>query len=112
MAPSTRPLIPGTGANPAVSTITLQLDGKIIIGGSFTTYNGVAGNRIARLNPNGSIDTTFRNPCTGANVDVTATAVQGDGKIVFGGNFSELQRSGPKWHRARIGRSLCYLEGR
>ena len=63
------------------------MDGKIIIGGSFTTYNGVAGNRIARLNPNGSIDTTF-NPGTGANVDVTATAVQGDGKIVFGGNFT------------------------
>ena len=81
------PFNSGTGANLAVSTITLQLDGKIIIGGSFTTYNGVAGNRIARLNPNGSIDTTF-NPGTGANVDVTATAVQGDGKIVFGGNFT------------------------
>ncbi|MFI5224848.1 MAG: delta-60 repeat domain-containing protein [Nitrospirales bacterium] len=30
----------GTGANEHVSTTAIQSDGKIIIGGSFTSYNG------------------------------------------------------------------------
>jgi len=50
---------PGTGANAYVQALAIQSDGKIIIGGSFTLYNGVARSRIARINTDGTIDSTF-----------------------------------------------------
>ena len=40
----------GDGANDNVYTTAIQSDGKIIIGGGFTSYNGTTINRIARLN--------------------------------------------------------------
>ena len=61
----------GTGANGNVRTTALQPDGKILIGGDFTSYNGTARNYIARLNADGSLDTDF-NPGTGANRWVNA----------------------------------------
>lgn len=76
-----------SGANNSVSAIVLQSDGKVIVGGNFTTYNGVAINRIIRLNTDGTIDSGF-NVGTGANNTVSAIAVQPDGKIIIGGNFT------------------------
>jgi uncharacterized delta-60 repeat protein len=78
---------PGTGANGAVNSIALQPDGKIIIGGGFTLYNGTAINRIARLNSDGTLDNTF-NPGTGVNGVVNSIALQPDGKIIIGGGFT------------------------
>ena len=81
-------------ANGAVRVVVVQPDGKILIGGDFTTLspNGgaaVTRNRIARLNPDGTLDTAF-NP--NANGHVNAIAVQADGKILVGGHFSEQHR--------------------
>jgi uncharacterized delta-60 repeat protein len=76
----------GAGGNSAVQSIALQPDGKILIGGSFTTYNGVAKNGIARLNANGTLDNTFTG--TGANNGVYSIALQSDGKILIGGFFT------------------------
>lgn len=78
---------PGRGADEDVNVIALQPNGKIVIGGSFTTYNGVGRNRIARLNADGSLDTTF-NPRAGADDAVNAIAIQPDGKILIGGSFA------------------------
>jgi uncharacterized delta-60 repeat protein len=78
---------PGTGTDNVVNTTALQSDGKIIIGGNFTTYNGTAKNRIARLNSDGTLDATFK-PGTGANDVVYTTVMQSDGKIIIGGNFT------------------------
>jgi uncharacterized delta-60 repeat protein len=78
---------PGTGANNTVNTTSIQSDGKIIIGGGFTSYNGVAINRIARLNTNGTLDGTF-NPGTGTNNTVLTTSIRSNGKIIIGGAFS------------------------
>jgi uncharacterized delta-60 repeat protein len=78
---------PGTGANSVISTTTLQIDGKIIIVGNFTTYNGTARNRIARLNTDGSLDTSF-DPGTGTNNSIFSTTLQSDGKIIIGGVFT------------------------
>jgi uncharacterized delta-60 repeat protein len=78
---------PGTGANSYISTLALQADGKVLIGGGFTSYNGTPRNYIARLNANGSLDTGF-NPGTGTNSTVTAIAVQLDGKVIIGGDFT------------------------
>ncbi len=76
----------GTGADVYIRTVVLQDDGKILIGGNFTKYNGTKINRIARLNPDGSLDHTF-DPGTGPDYDVYAIAVQHDGKILVGGHF-------------------------
>ena len=77
----------GSSANSSVNAIAIQPDGKAIIGGSFTTYNGTLRGRIARLNTNGSVETAF-NSGTGANNIVNAIALQQDGKILIGGNFT------------------------
>ncbi|MBK6754378.1 MAG: delta-60 repeat domain-containing protein [Flavobacteriales bacterium] len=49
----------GTGAGQPIEAIALQPDGRIIIGGIFNTFNGVPCGHIARLNTDGSLDTTF-----------------------------------------------------
>ena len=79
------------GANQVVSAMAVQPDGKIIIGGGFTGLGGSTGatlrNHIGRLNADGTVDPTF-NP--GANSIVQAIAVQPDGKILIGGNFTSV----------------------
>src|SRR5204863_7956655 len=67
-----------------VLATAVQPDGKILIGGTFTTVLGVARNNIARLNTDGTLDTAF-DPNAGNIVD--AIAVQADGKHLAGGEF-------------------------
>lgn len=78
---------PGMGANDGVLCIALQPDGKILIGGLFTTCDVAARNGIARLNPDGSLDPTF-DPMLGANGAINAIAIQQDGNIIIGGVFT------------------------
>ncbi len=80
---------PGTGANDTVFVITLQPDGRILIGGNFTSYNGVERRRIARLLPDGAIDPSFAPPFNGAGNDVRAILVAPDGGIFIGGDFTQ-----------------------
>ncbi len=80
---------PGSGANGWVTCVALQTDGKIIIGGSFTAYNGVGRNRIARLNVDGSLDVAF-DPGMGPNGAVDRVLIQPNGKILVRGTFSEF----------------------
>jgi uncharacterized delta-60 repeat protein len=77
----------GTGSNGIVYDMVLQADGRVLIGGQFTQYNGIARPNVARLLADGSLDTSF-DPGTGPNNPVIAQAVQPDGKIVIGGLFS------------------------
>lgn len=69
-------------------TIALQPDGKIIIGGAFDRVNGVTRDRIARLQANGGLDSTFNAAIVG---EVYTTSVRADGKILVGGSFSIVQ---------------------
>lgn len=77
---------PGTGANDLIGALAIQNDGKILIGGHFTIYNGYAGlNGLTRLNTDGSRDAGFNvTGLTGAGI--TRIVVQNDGKIVVGAN--------------------------
>jgi uncharacterized delta-60 repeat protein len=68
------------------------LDGKILIGGAFTNYNGTPRNGIARLNADGSLDNGF-NPASGADGSAFILAQQLDGKILFGGDFTLPRKS-------------------
>lgn len=77
----------GVGFNDTPHCIKIQADGKILVGGDFTTYNGTTSNRLIRLNSDGTIDTGF-NISTGFNGTVKTIEVQSDGKILVGGDFT------------------------
>jgi len=48
---------PGVGPSSSVEAIKVQPDGKILVGGDFYTFNGVAQRYVARLNVDGTLDT-------------------------------------------------------
>lgn len=79
-------LVQGTDAS-KVEQVAVQSDGKTVVVGRFTSLNMVPCNYVARLNANGSIDTTFHTSI-GANDVVTAVAIQADGKIIISGQFT------------------------
>ena len=89
------------GFNPnvagVVDSLAVQADGKIVIGGGFTALqpnslaNPVTRFNIARVNTDGSVDTSFDPE---ANGPVLAVAVQSNGKILIGGSFTTLQPNG------------------
>jgi hypothetical protein len=85
------------GANGIVYTLAVQADGKILVGGHFTSLGGQPRDYIGQLNPDGSLDISF-NP--GANGIVYTLAIQADGKIMVGGDFTSLGGQ----PRDRIGR--------
>jgi len=86
---------PGTGTHHDIHAISIQSDGKIVIGGTFTSYNGKYSRGIARLNSDGSLDSTFN---TGMGVDgqITTISIQDDGKIIIGGHFTEYNGTNRK----------------
>lgn len=79
----------GTGPNARVHVVTIQPDGRSLLGGEFTTINGVKAVRLSRLNEDGTIDDGFS---VGAGVDgvVRAIAVGASGTIVIGGDFTTV----------------------
>ncbi len=88
-----------TGLDNSLVAVALQADGKILVGGLFSNYNNGSGannkvSKLARFNADGALDTTFTNTYagtgTGLSGTVTALAVQGDGKVVVGGQFVSL----------------------
>ena len=85
---------PGTGAagagdSSAVRVIVVQPDGKIVVGGSFTTFNDLPREYLVRLNPDGSVDPTFVGPDFSQpyNWKVSSLSLQPDNKILVGGRF-------------------------
>jgi uncharacterized delta-60 repeat protein len=77
----------------------LQSDGKVLIGGSFSTVNSVAKAGVARLNADGSLDSTFQpTGYTRMNSRVRSIVIQPDGQIVISGNF----RVGPSSSSPRM----------
>jgi len=74
-----------------VYVLASQADGKLLVGGQFSTVQGYPRNNLARLNADGSIDHSFD---PSPNGPVRAIALQPDGRIVFGGDFVSLQPGG------------------
>jgi len=75
-------------------------DGKILIAGRFQSIDGHTTNDIARLNSNGTIDTSFTSPIFGDVFGggdyygyINTFVTQSDNKIVVGGNFIEVSGS-------------------
>lgn len=78
---------PGTGPNATINACAVQADGKIVIGGQFSMFNGVQRNRLARLNADGGLDFSY-DPMVGPDSIVFGVAPQPDGKVVIGGAFT------------------------
>jgi len=74
--------------NGSVRAIVVQPDGRIIIGGLFTTVSGRNFNYIARLNSDGTTDTNF-NVGVGCNSIVLALALDDQLRILVGGSFTQ-----------------------
>ncbi len=70
--------------------MALQADGKIIVSGLFNSINGHPAASVARLLPDGQVDTTFSAPPV--NAVVRSVAVQADGKVLIGGDFTTVGR--------------------
>jgi uncharacterized delta-60 repeat protein len=80
---------PGTGTLELVEAVTVQPDGRVLIGGRFVTFNGTQRVRLARLEGNGAIDTSF-DPGAGVDDGVGKILLQRDGKPVVTGSFGNF----------------------
>jgi trimeric autotransporter adhesin len=80
----------GEGVNGTVNALAVQTDGKIVIGGSFSSVNGVPRQNVARLNTDGTLDAAFLpETANGVNGQVNALAIDSTGGIIVGGAFSQ-----------------------
>ena len=77
----------GAGFDNVVQCVAVQADGKLLVGGGFTTYQGQLTTGLLRLNADGSPDAGFPTS-TGFNGRVWSVAVQADGRILVGGSFT------------------------
>lgn len=77
---------PGAGPYGLVQSIAVQSDGKVIVGGGFSSVDGKPRRGVARLNVDGSLDESFK-VGEGASGFVWKVAVQSDGKILVAGDF-------------------------
>ena len=66
----------------------VRLDnGRLLIGGNFQSVNGNPIGRMARLNEDGTIDTSFNVGGSGADGPISSISLQSDGRIVIGGTL-------------------------
>ena len=70
-----------------VYAATVQADGAIVFGGTFTAVNGQARSRLARVNSDGALDSAF-NPAPGG--DVLCMVPEGGGRLYIGGGFTTV----------------------
>jgi uncharacterized delta-60 repeat protein len=74
----------GIGASGTVYALAEDTLGRLIVAGSFSSFNGRSCDDIVRLNPDGSLDSNFNPP--GGNSSLRCLQLQPDGKILVGGS--------------------------
>jgi len=98
----------GTGfATGIPRCVALQSDGKIVVGGNFTTYQGITSQNLVRINSDGSRDNTFNTSTGFVGGDVLSIRIDGNGKIYCGGSFTSY-KSTPSNFIARINSDASY----
>ena len=81
----------GSGFNGTVRSVVIQPDGKILVGGDFTTYKGLTQRRLIRLDEFGEKDTSFDigigfGPLS--STQVYSINLQNDGSLIVTGAFT------------------------
>jgi uncharacterized delta-60 repeat protein len=77
-------------SSPSITTIVIDSNGKIYVGGVFNSYRNSSQNCLIRLNTDGTKDTTFdiSNGFTGGNNNVDKVVIDSSGKIYAAGNYT------------------------
>lgn len=75
------------GVNNTVYAVTEDTNNNIYVAGLFNEYNNVVREGIARVFSDGTLDSTFNNTTNFAPPQMRCVAIQGDGKVLAGGNF-------------------------
>lgn len=98
--------VPQVNGSGAIEIMATDANGKIYIGGGFTSINTGSGNvtrnRIARLNADLTLDTTFNPPGTGPNNAVKSIVPLADGKVLIGGDFANINSVAGTAYIARL----------
>ncbi len=92
------------GVNGTVYSVALQNGSSIVIGGEFTQVGVQQLTRIARLNSDGTIDSTFQSG-TGADDTIYNISAQPDGSMYVGGIFTSYNGT------HRLGFTRLYADG-
>ncbi|BFM42764.1 hypothetical protein CFS9_14050 [Flavobacterium sp. CFS9] len=92
----------GTGFNGKIYTSCIQPDGKIIVGGSFTSFNGISCGRLIRLNMDGSYDAAFDTTIAVNTGIIYNICLYRDGRIIITGSFT-------KYNNITVNRVACIL---
>jgi uncharacterized delta-60 repeat protein len=77
------------GGAAELKKVLVQPDGRLLVAGRFIGVHGIPRNHLARLHPDGTLDMGF-DPGTGPDAEVTALALQPDGKVVAAGHFAAV----------------------
>lgn len=81
-----QPTFSAANTSDTVFALAVQMDGKFLIGGSFSQVNGVSRFALVRFHADGSVDTSFNHRLPPSSIEgIVLTA---DGKIVIGGFFN------------------------
>ena len=96
----------GTGFDGIPAQLAAQTDGKILVCGSFDTYNGTTRHGLVRLNPDGGLDGSL-DPATGADAGIFSVQPLPSGKILIGGAFTHYDTF-PSSHLARVNADGSY----
>lgn len=74
-----------------INDLVIQSDGKVVVVGIFTQFKGINTGFIARINPDGTLDTDFNDAIgVGADAQLTAIALQSNGQLIISGDQSNF----------------------
>ena len=99
------------GFDGAVNSVAVTLDGEIIVGGAFSSYNGRAFyNNMAKLLPNGAVDGKF-NFTPGVNSVVNDVHLRPNGEILVSGLFTQIANNVLGMAATPVGRVFQIMSG-
>lgn len=102
----------GGGPDGPVTAVVELADGRLLVAGAFTHWNGESHRRLVLLQPNGSVDSGF-DAGTGPDDVIYKLVEQPDGRVLAGGRFGSIDgRGSPRLARLQIPASTPPLPAR